>query len=300
MTTIPAVAPELPPARWRTILRLLKRLPQGGLSRGFGRLADTPIPKSLRRQVLGAVAGTLGIDLNEAELPLEDYRTINELFVRKLKPGVRRWPDDPRVVAAPVDGIIGQCGFVEGDRILQAKGRFYTPAELLDDTEQAQRYLGGSFFTIYLSPRHYHRIHAPTPGAIPQARHVPGALLPVNEAAVLHVDRLFARNERLICYIDGALGRIAVVAVGAYNVGRISAAFDPHWSGLPLNGVTNRKGALPETHVYDPPRPVEPGAEVMAFHLGSTVVLLLEKHAGKLVTLSPGAEIRLGQPITSA
>ncbi|MGH7469311.1 MAG: archaetidylserine decarboxylase [Longimicrobiales bacterium] len=300
MSTVPAVAPELPSAKWRAILRLLKRLPQAGLSRGFGRVADTPIPAPLRKQVFGAVVAALGIDLDEAELPLEEYRTINELFVRKLKPGVRTWPTDAQVVASPVDGIIGHSGIIENGLILQAKGRYYSPAELLDDAEQAKRFDGGAFLTIYLSPRHYHRIHAPTPGVIPRARHVPGALLPVNDAAVVLVDRLFARNERLICYVEGAAGQIAIVAVGAYNVGRISAAFDPHWSGQASPGVTNRKGALPETHVYDPPRPVATGAEIMAFHLGSTVVLLVEKRGNHLSALTPGAEVRLGQPISRA
>ena len=62
---------------------------------------------------------------------------------------------------------------------------------------------------------------------------VPGALLPVNVPAVAHVPDLFARNERLVCYVDGPLGRVAVIAVGAYNVGRISAAFDPAWNAPP-------------------------------------------------------------------
>ncbi|MGH7459540.1 MAG: archaetidylserine decarboxylase, partial [Longimicrobiales bacterium] len=180
----------------------------------------------------------------------------------------------------------------------QAKGRYYTAAALLDDPEQGRKFAGGSFVTLYLSPRHYHRIHTPTPGVVSQARHVPGALLPVNSAAVQLVDDLFAHNERLICYVDGALGRIAVVAVGAYNVGRISAAFDPQWNGDRL-GVTNRKGARAETHTYNPPRPVTRGAEIMAFHLGSTVVMLFEPGVELLPALS-AREVRVGQPIARA
>jgi phosphatidylserine decarboxylase len=194
-----------------------------------------------------------------------------------------------------VDAIVGVHGEINKGTILQAKGRFYTAAELLDDKAQGERFAGGSFVTLYLSPRHYHRIHAPTAGVIPQARHVPGALLPVNGAAVQLVDNLFARNERLICYIDGALGRIAIVAVGAYNVGRISAAFDPEWNGE-RRGVTNRKGAQPETHTYHPPRSVSTGAEIMAFHLGSTVVMLFEQRVELLSSLS-AREVRVGQPI---
>ena len=297
MSNVPAVAPELPSAKWRTLLQILRRLPQGGLSRGFGRIADVHIPKPLRKRILGAFGAALGIDFSEAELPLESYRTINEFFVRRLKPGARTFPSDPCLAGSPVDGIVGQSGTLNGERILQAKGRYYTAAELLDDAEQAVRYENGSFATIYLSPRHYHRIHTMTPGSVPMARHVPGALLPVNDAAVQLVDRLFARNERLICYVDGALGRTATAAVGAYNVGRISAAFDPAWNGELLGGVTNRKGARAETRSFQPPRPVQPGAEIMAFHLGSTVVLLFEPRVKLLPVLVPGTEVRVGQPI---
>src|SRR5690606_22162738 len=132
-------------------------------------------------------------------------------------------------LASPVDGATGQVGRIRSGRVLQAKGRWYSIAELIGDALEAERYEGGSFVTLYLSPRDYHRIHAPCDGAIAYARHIPGALLPVNAAAVAHVPDLFPRNERLLCAIDGPLGRVTVVAVGAYNVGRISAAFDPDW-----------------------------------------------------------------------
>src|SRR5690606_37874720 len=133
----------------------------------------------------------------------------------------------------------------------------------------------GDFITLYLSPRHYHRVHAPLAGAVVAARHVPGALLPVNRAAVAHVPELFPRNERVVAYLETAAGRLVVVAIGAYNVGRISTAFDAAWAGG-ARGVTNRPGARPESRHYEPPVRLERGAELMAFHLGSTVVLLFE------------------------
>jgi phosphatidylserine decarboxylase len=302
MSLVPAVTPEIPATKWRVMLTLLKRLPQGGLSRGFGRVADVPIPRPLRERVLGLFAATLGIDLKEAEKPLSEYRTINEFFVRRLKPGVRTWPSSEDVAASPVDGVVGQLGSIGSGELVQAKGRRYTAADLLDDPVQAERYRSGVFITIYLSPRHYHRIHTPTSGEIPLARHVPGSLLPVNEAAVKHVDRLFVRNERLITYVGGPLGQIAVVAIGAYNVGRISAAYDPQWSGEDGTGwVTNRKGAVAETRRYVPPRLVKKGAEIMAFHLGSTVVILFEGERVKLYnSLEVGAEVRVGEQIALA
>lgn len=292
---VPDVSPQLPPTTWRALLALLGRLPQGALSRGFGALADLPLPPRLRRPVLGLFARSVGIDLAEAELPLEAYASLNAFFVRRLRPGLRRWPADARLAGSPVDGVVGQFGPVRDGRIIQAKGRWYSATALLDDEEEARRFDGGVFLTLYLSPRHYHRIHAPLGGRIELARYVPGALLPVNAPAVAHVPDLFARNERLICYLQSAeAGRMAVVAVGAYNVGRISAAFDPSWGAW----VTNRAGADPETRRYALPIGIAAGDEIMAFHLGSTVVLLTEPGRLQPVPgLAPGHEVRLGQPL---
>lgn len=300
---VPDVTPDLQPASWRLILALLKRVPQGALSRAMGRIADLELPRRLRRPVLGAVARALGIDLSEAERPLEDYPSLNALFVRRLRPGVRPWPDSPDVAGSPVDGVVGRLGLIRDGLLLQAKGRWYTAADLLGDPDEARRFDGGMYLTLYLSPRHYHRIHAPCAGTIGHARYVPGALLPVNAPAVAHIADLFARNERLICYLDGPLGRVAVVAVGAYNVGRISAAFDPAWCAGPgeTRWVTNRKPPAEEHRRYDPPVSAAMGEEIMAFHLGSTVILLFEPGRASLVPeLRSGTEIRLGTPIATA
>jgi phosphatidylserine decarboxylase len=278
----------------------------------MGRLADVPVVRPLRRPVYGAAARVLGMDLSEAQDPVGSYRSLDELFVRRLRPGARSWPADPAVVGSPVDGVVGAVGGVESGELLQAKGRRYTVAELLDDAEQAPRFEGGSYVTLYLAPRHYHRIHAPVGGTMGWARHVPGRLLPVNRPAVARVDRLFPRNERLAAVIEppaGALevsaaealsggsigatpaGAVAVVAVGAFNVGRITADFDDAL-------VTNRRGARAETREYDPPLAVERGEGLMAFHLGSTVVLLFERPVSLAPGLSGGGEIRLGDPLT--
>jgi phosphatidylserine decarboxylase len=264
----------------------------------MGRVADITLPPRLRVPALRAFARALGIDLSEAEQPLEAYSSLNDFFVRRLRPGVRSWPREPDVLASPVDGVLGQLGRVTAGRLLQAKGRSYSVADLLRSPEDGARYEGGVFMTIYLSPRHYHRIHTPTPGAVTLARHVPGALLPVNSAAVNGIDDLFPRNERLLCFIEGALGRVAVVAVGAYNVGRISAHFDSAWSGNDGLWITNRRMSPPPERRYDPPVPLGSGEEIMAFHLGSTVVLLLEpERIGLAPDLVPGREVRLGEPL---
>jgi phosphatidylserine decarboxylase len=296
---VPDVSPELPSHAWRVALSVLQRLPQAALSRSFGQLADLRIPPRLRPMVLSSFARAVGIDVAEAEKPIHEYESINDFFVRRLRAGVRSWPIEPERVTSPVDGVLGRGGRIADGRIIQAKGRTYTAAALLDDASLAARFDGGSFLTIYLSPRHYHRIHAPAGGSIGEARHVPGALLPVNAAAVMHVDDLFARNERVVCMQDTPAGGLAVVAIGAYNVGGISTAFDPSWLAPDGRSVTNRGAAKPERRVYEPPRRVARGDEIMAFHLGSTIVLLFESGIALHEALPAGGEIRLGEPIAA-
>lgn len=291
----PEVTPDPPSRAWSTLLAILRRLPQASLSRGLGHLADLPLPRLIRVPALRAFASAFDIDVEEAARPLSSYESLNDFFVRRLREGLRSWPAG-RAVSSPVDGVIGQVGHVDGGRVLQAKGRSYAAAHLLQSEDEAARYDGGRFVTLYLSPRHYHRVHAPRSGRIREARYVPGALLPVNAPSVASVEDLFARNERLLCTLEHDEGAVAVVAVGAYNVGRISTTFDPAWSGP--GGppwVTNRKERPPTERSYDPPIEVERGDELMAFHLGSTVVLLLERDRYELDRdCRPGREVELG------
>jgi len=273
----------------------MRRLPQGVLSRAFGRLADVRLPRPLRPLVLGGFARLVGADLGEAEHPPAAYPSLDAFFVRRLRPGCRPMPDDAGALVSPVDGSVSESGTVEDGRLIQAKGLRYTASELLGDPEQAARFEHGWYQTLYLSPRDYHRIHAPCAGAVSWARHEPGRLLPVNRPMAAVEPRLFARNERLGCVLETGAGPVAVVAVGAFNVGRISAAFDPSWAG-PAGGVTNRRGAHPASRCYEPPVAVARGDELMAFHLGSTVVVLAAPGAtGQTRHRVPGTPIRLGE-----
>jgi phosphatidylserine decarboxylase len=291
---VPDVTPPPLSLRSRATLAALARLPQGALSRGFGRVADLPVPRPLRRAVIGGFARAVGADPAEAERPIGEYRSVNAFFTRRLRPGVRKWPSDWHVVASPVDGTVGQLGTVTSGRALQAKGKEYSVAELLGDAEAAKAYEGGTFLTLYLSPKDYHRIHTPLSGRVVSVRHLPGGLMPVNAPSVASVDRLFCRNERLICHLDTAVGRCAVVAVGAYNVGRITAAFDPDWT-------TNRpRSRVADTRSYNPPMSIGREDELMTFHLGSTVVVLWQRGRVELERrLEPGATVRVGEGVGS-
>ena len=240
----------------------------------------------------------VGARMDEAGQRPADYASLNAFFVRRLMPGARQWPPDASLVTSPVDGVLTRFGTVEDGRLVQAKGRRYSAAGLLDSEEAAAPFLGGLYATIYLAPRHYHRIHAPVAGRLSSASYVPGGLFPVNAPAVAEIPDLLATNERVVCSFAGDAGRIALVAVGAYNVGRISTAFDPGWGGGEGGWVTNRRPPSERRRTYRPPLAIERGEEVMAFHLGSCVVLLLERASHEWMPgLTAGRELRLGEAL---
>ena len=274
------------------LVDVVQHLPQGLVSRAWGWLARRQHPKVGVAAFKRAFVAAVGIDMSEAGAPMASYPTLEDLFVRHLRNGARRIDPEPTALVSPVDGKVGAFGTVQDGLCLQVKGRSYQLAELLGSATEAAHYEGGVYATLYLAPRDYHRIHAPLSGKVAEATLIPGGLLPVFAEAVDRIDSLFARNERIITYLDTPdAGRLAVVKVGATLVGRIALAYDPTvWS--------NRPGQARQNLRYDPPRLLQKGSELAAFELGSTVVLVAPPGRVTLDGLSEtGATVRMGQRI---
>ncbi|MDI1273316.1 archaetidylserine decarboxylase [Polaromonas sp.] len=234
--------------------------------------------------------GKYGVNMAEAANPdIGSYPTFNEFFTRALKPGAR--PLAAADLVCPVDGAISQFGAIEGDRIFQAKGHDYSTSALVGgDRELAARFEGGSFATIYLSPRDYHRIHMPAGGRLLRMIYVPGELFSVNPATARGVPGLFARNERVVCVFESARGPFVLVLVGATIVGSMATVW---------HGVVNppRTKEVREWR-YDGQPPVElgQGDEMGRFLLGSTVVMLFPRGPCHFnPDWVPGAAVRLGE-----
>ncbi|HUY83487.1 MAG TPA: archaetidylserine decarboxylase, partial [Steroidobacteraceae bacterium] len=203
--------------------------------------------------------------------------------------GARSVAAAPDAVASPCDGTVSECGALDGDRLLQAKGRRYALRELLADGAGSALFLRGSFVTIYLAPRDYHRIHMPLDGRLAETVFVRGRLFSVNAATTRHVPRLFARNERLAALFECAAGSFALVMVGALNV----ASMETVWAGAIAPG--GRRGAIRLPHAAIALRK---GEECGRFNLGSTVILLFEPGRVALAPeIVPGARLRMGQAI---
>ena len=247
----------------------------------------------LKQALIDTVTRRFGVDLDEAAQPDPTaYPTFNAFFTRALKPGARVPDPDPRALLMPADGRISQLGRIETDgRIFQAKGRSFTAAQLLGDAEAARVFAGGSFATVYLSPRDYHRVHMPWTGTLRETVHVPGRLFSVGTEAVRDVPGLFARYERLVCHFDTDFGPMASVMVGALLVSGVETV----WSGVEIPDYADevvRRDWRGQGIV------LERFAEMARFNYGSTVIVLLPPGAA---TLSPelAAEtpVRLGQTL---
>jgi phosphatidylserine decarboxylase len=235
------------------------------------------------------------VELSEAQWPqIECYEHFNAFFTRALKPGARPQPQDPRIFSSPVDGRISQLGPIHAGSLVQAKGHRYHLGELLGNPQLAAEFREGSFATLYLAPRDYHRVHMPAGGRLRRWAYVPGRLFSVNPATVRARPRLFARNERMVAIFDCEFGPLAMVMVGALFVGGIELA----WHGR-LTPPHPRQ-ALPSFYEPSSPLFLPRGAEVGRFHLGSTVIVVAP--AGALVWragLAPGQAVRLGEPLAT-
>ena len=259
------------------------------LSRLTGRLSDLRLPRAVLGPAIRLYARAFGVDLGEAALPPEAYPSFNAFFTRRLRDGARPVDAAPGVVASPTDSRLSVIGPVPPDGLLeQVKGSRYSIEALLGSAEDAAPFRTGVHATLYLSPALYHRVHSPVDGRIRAWRYVPGRLFPVNAAGVRSVPGLFTRNERVAVFLEAeAHCPVAVVLVGAANVGRMSLAF--------ADLQTNRGQAAGRVV---PPEPVavRRGDELGVFNLGSTVVLLLADPA-----LAPAATagdlVRMGQAL---
>jgi phosphatidylserine decarboxylase len=250
---------------------LMPVLPKSDLSHWVGRAVHKELPEPFRGASIRAFAKAFAIDLSEAEKSVEEYRSIGELFARRLKPGLR--PLDPSGWLHPCDSRVTEAGPIDGDQLIQAKGMVYSVYELLRNPKIASRFEGGQMITYYLCPTDYHRVHSSVSGQITWSIHVPGEFWPVNSWSVTRIPGLFATNERVAWLterISGGKGSVATVMVAATNVGNIKLGFD---EGLDTSDRARRDRSVRE-RVFSPPLAVEAGDEMGVFQMGSTVVQL--------------------------
>jgi phosphatidylserine decarboxylase len=232
------------------------------------------------------------VNMAEALNPdIDSYATFNDFFTRALKPDAR--PLTVAELICPVDGAISQLGDIKQDQIFQAKGHSYSTTALVGgDSTLSTQFQNGSFATIYLSPKDYHRIHMPCDGTLKRMIYVPGDLFSVNPTTARGVPGLFARNERVVCVFETENGPFVLVLVGATIVGSMATV----WHGQ-INPP--RHADVREWRYDDEPISLKKGDEMGRFMLGSTVVMLFPASRSKTMVFNPaweaGGAVQLGQ-----
>ena len=242
--------------------------------------------------VIKAFAKKYNVDMSEAKKEnFSDYESFNQFFIRELKDDARKINENPTALCLPADGRVSQIGHIDDERLLQAKGHFFSLSDLLaGDEELVNTFKNGEFATIYLSPRDYHRVHMPCDATLRKMIYVPGDLFSVNPFLAEHVPNLFARNERVICVFDTAFGPMAQILVGA----TITASMSTVWAGV-INPP--RTGEVKVwTYQGDNAIKLTKGQEMGAFQLGSTVINLFPANSVTLAEhLEVDVPVRMGE-----
>ena len=232
------------------------------------------------------------VNMNECEIKsTKDYKTFCDFFTRKLKNGIHKIDKGENVIVSSCDGKILEFGDIKDNSILQVKGKSTTINELLDhDKTLKDLYKNGSFVTIYLSPKDYHRVHMPLMGKLFKTIHIPGRLFSVALHAVRIIDKLYSRNERLVCSFKHKKINFSVIFVAAINVSSIEVK----WKGevsppLPKKTIS--------TNYSKKKIEIDIGDELGMFKSGSTVILLFDENVKLLDSLKKGKSIRVGNQI---
>lgn len=272
-------------------LLVLTLLPKNLISKVFGMFTYAKLPRFMIIPILKAFAKMYKINVSEAELNIQEYSSLNEFFTRALKAGARIIDSAENAAVSPVDARITSFGEINEETLIQAKGIDYSLKELLGSEKYYPFFENGKFITFYLSPQDYHRIHSPFYGQILGYYYAPGKLFPVNDMAVLGIKSLFPKNERLITFLQTEYGKIAVVKVGASNVGKIRVTYD-------TKIVTNSWIRLPKEYEYTNVNIfIDKGSELGRFEMGSTVILVFEKDSIDLAALKSDEKCQYGSTI---
>ncbi|GAC1368638.1 MAG: archaetidylserine decarboxylase [Polyangiales bacterium] len=267
--------------------QLIRVLPRSAISKALGTLCEASLPRPLADAVVSTYCRAYRVATHEADPSGMPYRSFDAFFTRKLRHGLRTVEGDPRTLVSPADGRLSELGRIEPHGAIRVKAQDYTLEELIGDRAWARELCGGGFGVVYLSPRDYHRVHAPVDGEIVRVRGIEGDRWPVNALGERYVPGLFVRNRRVVVEIRSpAFGRVAVVFVGAMIVGRMTVV------GIDQPDVRG-------DHVVSPARTIARGDELGAFHLGSTVVFAVGPGAFDRFTRGTG-EVSYGQSVARA
>ena len=265
-----------------------KRHVTSAISQGFGKFANKEFPKWFQKIVNGSYVGLMGLDMSDFN-PSDSYKSLNALFTRRLRED-RKYSLDAEDFISPCDSLISERGTIMDDYALQIKGMRYKCSDFIGDgftQEEKSAIDGGEFINCYLSPKDYHRYHAPTNLKVLKAVHIPGKFYPVNMPSLKKRINLFIENERVAILCENASGkRFYMILVSALNVGVMQVSFEPK---IQTNAVATTPQSYDFKDLY-----LNKGDDFGCFEMGSTIIILAEK--GMLdVKAQAGENVRYGQ-----
>jgi phosphatidylserine decarboxylase len=168
------------------------------------------------------------LDADEFAKSPFDYKSFNEFFYRALKPGARPIAGGDEVAVFPADGrhlAFQDVGRADG---FYVKGQQLALAELFGDAALAEKFAGGALLISRLCPVDYHRFHFPVAGAPGEPRLIKGWLYSVSPIALRRRLRYLVENKRVVTLVESPqFGTVAIIEVGATNVGSIQQSFVP-------------------------------------------------------------------------
>lgn len=270
---------------------LLWLLPKNLASALVGYLVSLNLPKMCTDKIIKGFVRLFDVNLAESRYPIEHFKSLQQFFIRELKEGVRPINQQEDSIVSPADGVVSQQGTITNGQMIQAKGRFYSVLDLVKDEVLADTFSNGHFFTLYLSPKDYHRFHMPLAACISETIFVGGALWPVNRFAVDNIENLFAINERSItvahCQKTGL--PFLVIAVGACMVGKIELNYLPNIKSNPW----------PRRYLHSPEQKIimSKGEELGKFMFGSTIILLFSAGFNLAVRVQTPQKIQMGEKL---
>ena len=267
------------------IITLLSIIPKKPTARFMGCTARLRLPSFINRALLRAFVWKYNINMDESESKLEDFACLSDLFLRKLKPGVRLIDQESAIATSPVDGKVHSFGHIENGTFSQSENLKGIVSNLIGSQENHHHFQNGSYMIIYLSPQDYHRVHSHTDGTLSSIRYLPGRLWPVFPAATRSIESLFDKNERMIFSFDTKYGKEVLAMIGAFGVGRMTSPY--------IDIVTNTNAQEQSLRAQEE---VTKGNEVGAFGLGSTVILVWS-HQNIQWNVEVGDIVRLGKKL---
>ena len=150
------------------------------------------------------------------------FQSFNDFFIRRYKPGLRRFSEDSQVFPAFAEGRYLAYSSQSSDQLYPVKGKSLSAQGLLGPQENAQDFEGGPLFIARLNPTDYHRFHFPDEGRVLRAYTIHGSLQSVNPIALSYNQNILIQNERKVSILQTKnFGKIAYIEVGAMCVGKI-------------------------------------------------------------------------------